>query len=616
MTSDLRLAAGLVSLVSLTAALALAPAPAQACGGTFCDVGPMDQPNMPVNQTGETILFVLGEDYTEAHIQIEYDPDTDAQNFAWLIPVTAVPVFEVGSQQLFLNLLNSTVPSFGYMTTLEPCGDATASDSASATCGGGGTSSSTSDGGTDGGTTGDPPPDILLRETVGAFDIVVLQDTDAANIVQWLGDNGFYQDPKATPILQEYIDDGYLFAAMRLTHDAEVAQIHPITVTVPGNEPCVPLKLTRIAAEPYMQIRAFFLAEGKVGPSNYKHVVVNDVRWDWVDFVDNYKNVVSLAVDEAPADGHAFVTEYAGDSVVVDQGGLFSDAWDGGVFLGAAATEVYDLLAAQGLIECDNTACLYNHALLQGILAQFLPIPDGLTDHEFYGCLTCYDGLIDADAWDPVAFSLAIQERIIDPGEHALNILSAWPTLTRLYTTLSPEEMTVDPFFHENADLPAVDLRQATAGRTIPCSSAPIWTLPSGRSLAFYGMSWPVFSDEMPYALRIETVPPAGPPQVDLDNGDLIDQLLKMFSLLPQTTPRGGTCSYSDTDDTDPFSGSETVNTTAATESGGPDSSAGGSAGQGDESGCACRSDDLDPLAPAALVVVLGGAIGRRRRRR
>ena len=35
-------------------ALALAPTPARACGGTFCDSGPVV---MPVDQSGENILF-------------------------------------------------------------------------------------------------------------------------------------------------------------------------------------------------------------------------------------------------------------------------------------------------------------------------------------------------------------------------------------------------------------------------------------------------------------------------------------------------------------------------------------------------------------------------------
>jgi hypothetical protein len=85
MSTTLRLA----SIAALALAIPmLTPAEAEACGGTFCDNGPQ---TMPVDQTGENILFKIGEDYVEAHIQIQIDPNTEASQFAWVIPVTAVP---------------------------------------------------------------------------------------------------------------------------------------------------------------------------------------------------------------------------------------------------------------------------------------------------------------------------------------------------------------------------------------------------------------------------------------------------------------------------------------------------------------------------------------------
>ncbi|HRI10414.1 MAG TPA: DUF2330 domain-containing protein [Nannocystaceae bacterium] len=116
--ASIRRAAPLLVLTALTLASLALPRPAAACGGTFCDNGPQA---MPVDQTGETIVFVMGGDYTEAHVQIDYDPNTDASKFAWLVPMTAVPEFAVGSQQLFLNLQNGTVPAFGFTQFFEPC---------------------------------------------------------------------------------------------------------------------------------------------------------------------------------------------------------------------------------------------------------------------------------------------------------------------------------------------------------------------------------------------------------------------------------------------------------------------------------------------------------------
>lgn len=83
---------------------------ARACGGTFCDAF---TPDMPVDQTGEVILFVSDGDYVEAHIQIEYDGG-DADQFAWLVPVPAIPEIEVGSWRLVQAVLNGSVPVYSF----------------------------------------------------------------------------------------------------------------------------------------------------------------------------------------------------------------------------------------------------------------------------------------------------------------------------------------------------------------------------------------------------------------------------------------------------------------------------------------------------------------------
>ena len=95
----------LVSSLAMAGAFLLAPAEAEACGGTFCDGGP--QP-MPVDQSGENILFVRDGDFIEAHIQIQYEGE--AERFGWVIPMQSVPEFSVGSDPLFQSLLNGLGP--------------------------------------------------------------------------------------------------------------------------------------------------------------------------------------------------------------------------------------------------------------------------------------------------------------------------------------------------------------------------------------------------------------------------------------------------------------------------------------------------------------------------
>src|SRR5690606_24077303 len=121
-------------------------------------------------------------------------------------------------------------------------------------------------------------------------------------------------------ILAEYLADEFLFVALKLAVDTEVAEVHPIVIRYSGVEPCVPIRLTRIAAAEDMDIRVFFLDDARVVPMNYRHVLVNPLKIDWFNDGANYKEVISMAVDAHEADGNAFVTEYAGPSDVVSLG--------------------------------------------------------------------------------------------------------------------------------------------------------------------------------------------------------------------------------------------------------------------------------------------------------
>ncbi len=519
---SLTLASALCAAAAATT-IGLAPASAEACGGTFCDAGPQQ---MPVDQTGENILFVLTEDQVEAHIQIQYDADAGAENFAWVIPVMAIPEFEAGSQQLFDNLLNGSVPTYGFNTVQDPCGPPNGFPNGGVGDG--------DFGGDDAGGDGDEEeaPDVVFQDTVGAFEIAVLDGGTVEGVMQWLGDNGYDQDPAAAPILAEYLADGFLFAAMKLKNGAGVDEIHPIVIRYQGTEPCVPLKLTRIAAQDDMDVRVFFLGEGRTVPTNFRHVLVNPLMIDWVNLASNYKDVISLAVDAESADGNAFVTEYAGSSATVPQGALHDPGWNAQPFadLGPSPVGVTQILSDQGMMDCNNGECFWGHALIEGLLKQYVPVPDGIDETLFYDCLECYEASIDLEAWDPQGFADDFQERIIDPGAHALGLLQQHPYLTRMYTTISPNEMTVDPVFRENPNLADVP-NQRIGTLTRHCNGTGTMELPDGREVFLPDPNvWPDFVEEMPYEEEVAKAAQTGPMMTLVDNTEQIDVLLAEYN--------------------------------------------------------------------------------------
>jgi len=133
------------------------------------------------------------------------------------------------------------------------------------------------------------------------------------------------------------------------------------------------------------------------------------------------------------------------------------------------------------------------------------------------------------------------------------------------------------------------------------------------------GSSWPTFA-EMPWAERIETIPPKGAPMVELNQRATIDALLAAWNGA-QECDVGST--GTDDNDVDGYDEDDSGPATAEGGNGsagdggttGGDGSGSGSAGQGDEilgRGCGCRTGTTSWSAAAWALVVL---VVRRRRR-
>jgi MYXO-CTERM domain-containing protein len=589
----------------------MVPRPVQACGGTFCDGGPAP---MPVEQTGETILFVFDGAYVEAHIQIQYDPTTNAEQFAWVVPVTALPEFSVGSQRLFGNLLTATVPAYGLGNYNEPCGfDSGGFDDGCDGTGGAGSD----DGGFKLDAGGGPEePEVVLATTVGAFEVFVLDGGTVDGVMQWLGDNGFQQDMAAAPILDEYLTEGHLFVAFRLAAQAEVGEIHPITLRYAGTEPCVPIRLTRIAAQDDMEIRALFLADSRMSSSNYRHVILNPLKLDWMGLGANYREVVTMAVDEPGADGHAFVTEYAGGSELVARDGLLGELWDAVPFMTAADPAAATLLLLeQELYGYDDRGeCAPMHPLVEALVARYLPTPPETPPAILCAEPATFAAAVDPLEWDGPAFAADLDERVILPGVHANELLDTWPYLTRLYTTLSPNEMTLDPMFHPTPELPEAATLTQVGTRNNFCDGGVSFSLPDGRLVALLdALDWPdIAPEQMPWVETIEYLPAMGAPVVEVDHRETIELLLAAWNEEhgPPQSPMSGSCHGEDTGGTTGGTGGGVTGGLFTSGTDGGSSTVG--AVDGDK-GCACRGAGAGPVG---AVLGLLGLLGLRRRSR
>ncbi len=456
----------------LAAACAVLPArAAYACGGFFCSTTPVDQ-------AGETIVYGLESDGTlTMSVRIRYAGDDD--DFAWILPVPAPPEISLGTDALFDALDGATAPIFvtenvtrGVCQEYPRCEYA---DGRTAYTGGGcgydGPSGEWMGGYVDAAASA-PPPDladagtdlpgegvtVFSEATVGPYDTVVLGSTSAAEVVTWLREHDYIVPDASVPLLEAYEGSRQIFVALRLASNPETRQIRPIVLRMPTEEACLPIRLTAIATVPDMPITAYFLGDTGVVPFNYSSVELTLDDIDYWNGERSYVGDVTRAVDGMG--GQAFVTEYAGPTPAVRIELPAVDDLAGerepGAFLQALRERGY-----QG------------DALLLELFRRYLPPPAGRDARDYYNCLA-FDSTDECGVptgFDPAGLAGAIEAQIRVPRGEAQALVFRHGHLTRLYTTMSADDMTIDPVFVEDAGAPEVS-NVHRAQRVTECSDA------------------------------------------------------------------------------------------------------------------------------------------------
>ena len=263
--------------------------PLSACGGFFCT-------NVPVDQDAERIIFTQNRDGTiSAYVQIEYTGA--APDFSWILPLPeAIPADAVevpeDAMDAFRELEAATDPVFTPPPVPEcalvqipmPAASAAAS------------------------------VEVFASGEVGpyGFDVVGSDDPDA--LVVWLRDNGYRVTADMEPIIDRYVEEQFVFLAMKLRPDQGVQDIEPVKVTYPSERPMIPLRLTAVAANPNMAVIVWIYADRQATPVNYARMnIANDeLVFFGLSGRHNYRQLMSDRADEYG--GQAFITEYAAPS--------------------------------------------------------------------------------------------------------------------------------------------------------------------------------------------------------------------------------------------------------------------------------------------------------------
>jgi len=530
--------------LALSIGSASIPSVASACGGFFCNQ------SQPVNQAAEGIIFADNGDGTvTAVIQIQYQgPST---SFSWLLPISAVKLnadgkadIGVASNLALQRLQGGTNPNYTLTTVVEgTCKQDLRGGTFNGNPSASGPAIGVSGGGDAGGVT------VQASGSVGPYDYTVLKldaslADPAASAVEWLGANGYDVPDGAANLIGSYLEDGLQLLALRLTKGADAGSIRPLVLTYRGTQASIPIKLTAVAANDNMGVLTWVLGSSQAVPENYLSLQLNEARINWFNASSNYNSVVIDAATDAG--GHGFVTEFAGPSST-----LKNVVW--------TQQDDANWLAFKGSVY-QSFSDLFNRAY--GQYGQYdgfwdatqasVTLPESLKFADFKLCPNCYSSQIQIPSLS--SYVDALQTNVIDPVMMVQKLIDAHPQVTRLYTTMSARDMTVDPLFTFNADLADVS-NLHTAKRFIECNENTLQTeapwrieLPQGgvvRGTAAQVGTWPTDLNTLPPSQRILQAGKSGAGKVLEDNASVTSSGLSAYNAKVTGAPGGanGGCS-------------------------------------------------------------------------
>ena len=259
--------------------------PAWACGGFFCTTTPVDQ-------NAERIIFTQNGDGTvSAYVQIEYTGS--APDFSWILPLPEA--IDAESVQVPEDAMTA-------FRELEVATDPVIMAPPRPSC------------------VPPPPPmavaaapasvEVFASGEVGpyGFDVVGSDDPDA--LVTWLRENSYRVTAEMEPLIDVYVDEEFVFLAMKLRPDKGAQDVEPVKVTYPSERPMIPLRLTAVAANPDMAVMVWIYGEHQAVPMNYAKMTIANDELTFSDWGSNdYRQLMGQKADEN--DGKAFITEYA-----------------------------------------------------------------------------------------------------------------------------------------------------------------------------------------------------------------------------------------------------------------------------------------------------------------
>jgi hypothetical protein len=317
----------IATLISVSALSILSARDATACGGCFHEPPPPSEPTMTSVVTGHRMAISISPDRTVLWDQVQFAGDPLA--FAWVLPVGKGATLELSNDAFFDALegftrerISSNVIDCPGTSGSAFAGSQSGAPSSSPGCGAFPVDASGdvgAGGGGGGGSGGTPATrlaqghdgdavNVIHQGTVGPYETVTLEATDALNLRTWLTSHGYVIPPDIDPVLGDYIAAGSSFIALRLAPGAGVRQMQPVRVITPGASPVLPLRMVRAGTGDTTSIVLYVIGEGRYAAKDFPTASIDpaELTWNWSSQSSNY-----AALREQALAGGGFLTSWA-----------------------------------------------------------------------------------------------------------------------------------------------------------------------------------------------------------------------------------------------------------------------------------------------------------------
>jgi hypothetical protein len=241
---------------------------ARACGGCFL---PQTETQTTV-VTGHRMAFAISPTHTVLWDQIKYAGSP--KEFAWVLPVRGGAVLELSHDAWFETLDAATSAQI-----VSPPVNCYPAQGPGCSIGCGASASSAKFAGALDGNV--PTVTVTHEGTVGPYETVTLHANVKDALPNWLTSHGYNIDPKVSPIIDQYTNEGFDFIALRLLPGVGVEQMKPVRVETQGMSNVLPLRMVAAGTGANVAITLFVIGEGRWEAQNFPNGSVDPSKLTW-----------------------------------------------------------------------------------------------------------------------------------------------------------------------------------------------------------------------------------------------------------------------------------------------------------------------------------------------